>query len=115
MNRFFVFAAGAAAVIAAQVLAGASTWASNYTAPTLPHSMTIVREPENGYVPVRLNFRADPTADALADGAKPAQWAERGRLSVAAAQACYGAVEVLDDSDRPAVFTQPRTVVDGGP
>lgn len=117
MRYTLAFAAlgGATAALTVVLLAGASTWGQNYTPPNLPQEMVIKNEPSNGYVPVQLRFKAEPTVDALADGAKPAYWTEDARLANAQALACYNALELLSDDARPGVFSQPLTKVDAGP
>jgi hypothetical protein len=116
VNRYtlgLVALASSAALVL--VLAGASTWGDNYDAPNLPQELVIKNAPSGGYVPVELRFKATPTTDALADGARPAYWTEQGRLTNANALACYNAIELLVDDERPVVFSQPLTKVDAGP
>lgn len=93
----------------------ASEWTNVYANPSLPERLCFKNDPQNGYIPVVMVFESEPTQAAAADGAKPVQWVEVGRIPSATALAAYNAVEVLQDNDRPPAFPNPRPVIDAGP
>ena len=81
----------------------------NITEAAQPERICLTRDRcKSGFCQFVAEMAADPDAGT---GLPVLRWRETWRVPTAAAAALLGAVEVVNDGDRPSVLPQPRPVV----